>query len=45
MKYIYSLILVTISSISIAQNWNLIDANKTYFYKHSDSLYITNTIK
>lgn len=32
-------------SISFSQNWNLIDADKTYFFKHLDSLYITNTIK
>ncbi|MBK9193095.1 MAG: hypothetical protein IPM77_17240 [Crocinitomicaceae bacterium] len=29
---------------SFSQNWNLIDAEKTFFYKHVDSLYITNTI-
>lgn len=32
-------------STAFSQNWQLLDQNKTYFFKHSDSLYITNTIK
>lgn len=30
---------------SYSQNWKLLDENRTYFYKHIDSLYITNTIE
>ncbi len=33
-----------IGGIAYAQNWNLIDSTKTVFYKHSDSIHITNTI-
>lgn len=45
MKYSYIILLVIFSSLSFGQNWKLLDENKTYFYKHSDSLLITNTIK
>lgn len=40
---LFSLLLFVSSSYS--QNWKLLDENKTYFYKHVDSLYITNTIE
>ncbi len=39
------LILLSPALISFGQNWKLLDETKTYFFKHSDSLYITNTIK
>jgi hypothetical protein len=45
MKNSYFLLLALLSSWSFGQNWSLLDENKTYFYKHIDSLYITNTIK
>lgn len=45
MKNCYTLLFVLFSSLSFGQNWKLIDENKTYFYKHGDSLLITNTIK
>jgi hypothetical protein len=45
MKNCYTLLIVLISSLSFGQNWKLIDEKKTYFYKHSDSLLITNAIK
>lgn len=37
--------LILLSGVVVGQNWQLLDFNKTYFYKHIDSLHITNTIK
>lgn len=31
--------------ISYGQNWELLNADKTYFYRYSDSVHITNTIQ
>ncbi len=45
MKNCYTLLLVIFSSLSLGQNWSLFDQNKTYHYKHSDSVFITNTIQ
>ncbi len=45
MKKIATLLLILVALSAASQNWKLLDENKTYFYKHSDSLLITNTIK
>ncbi|MBK9591469.1 MAG: hypothetical protein IPO32_08170 [Crocinitomicaceae bacterium] len=45
MKKITALFFLLAGLNTTAQNWKLLDENKTYFYKHSDSLLITNTIK
>jgi hypothetical protein len=45
MKKIGTIFLILVAFSASSQNWNLVDENKTYFYKHIDSLYITNTIK
>jgi hypothetical protein len=44
MKTIYTLLLLFISTLSFSQNWNLVNQNKSVFFKHSDSTNITNTI-
>jgi len=44
MKTIYILVLLSISTLSFSQNWNLVNPNKTVFFQHSDSSNITNTI-
>jgi hypothetical protein len=44
MKTIYPLLLLSISTLSFSQNWNLVNQNKTVFFQHSDSTSITNTI-
>ena len=44
-KKITALFFLLVGLNVTAQNWKLLDENKTYFYKHSDSLLITNTIK
>ena len=44
MKTIYILVLLSISTLSFSQNWNLVNQNKTVFFQHSDSINITNTI-
>jgi hypothetical protein len=45
MKNIVTVLLILVALSANSQNWKLLDENKTYFYKHSDSLLITNTIK
>ncbi len=44
MKTIYILFILSISTLSFSQNWNLINQNRTVFFQHSDSTNITNTI-
>jgi hypothetical protein len=44
MKTIYTLLFLCISTLSFSQNWNVVNQNKTVFFKHSDSTSITNTI-
>ena len=44
MKTIYILLLLSISTLSFSQNWNLVNPNRTVFFQHSDSTSITNTI-
>ncbi len=44
MRSFWLVLNILIVGNSFSQNWNLIDAEKTFFYKHVDSLYITNTI-
>lgn len=44
MKTIYTILIISISTISFSQNWNLVNQNKIVFFQHSDSTNITNTI-
>jgi len=45
MKKTLLLFFIFFSIQGFSQNWKLLVEDKTYFYKHIDSLYITNTIK
>ena len=44
MKTIYTLLILSICSISFSQNWNIVNQNRTVFFQHNDSTEITNTI-
>lgn len=44
MKTLFTILLLIFGLSLFSQDWAIIDTNKTYFYSHSDSLHLTNTI-